>query len=168
MLRDPQARAKLGVDPGEAARGLVARNGFRFAAGGGRSFASPPGTAATNVFVESRDGVSLEELCQRVGDGLYVGRIWYTYPINGLQAGDFTCTVVGDSYLIRDGRIAAPLKANAVRISDNITSVLEGILAVTREAKGTTVWGGDEVVYAPSIAVAGLQVDEIAGFVETL
>jgi hypothetical protein len=55
-----------------------------------------------------------------------------------------------------------------VRISDNITSVLEGILAVTREAKGTTVWGGDEVVYAPSIGVAGLQVDEIAGFVETL
>jgi PmbA protein len=168
LLRDPRAREKLGVEPAEAAGGLVARNGFRFAAGGGRSFGSPPGTAATNVFVEGADGVSLDELCQRVGDGLYVGRIWYTYPINGLQAGDFTCTVVGDSYLIRNGRIAAPLKANAVRISDNITSVLEGVLGVTREAKGTTVWGGDEVVYAPSIAVGGLQVDEIAGFVETL
>ena len=112
--------------------------------------------------------MSLDELCRRVGEGLYVGRIWYTYPINGLQAGDFTCTVVADSYLIRDGRIAVPLKANAVRISDNITSVLDGILGVTRESKGTTVWGGDEVVYAPSIAVVGLQVDEIAGFVETL
>ncbi len=168
LLRDPQARAKLGVDPVEAAGGLVARNGFRFAAGGGRSFGSTPGTAATNVFVEGQDGVSLDELCRRVGEGLYVGRIWYTYPINGLQAGDFTCTVVADSYLIRDGRIAVPLKANAVRISDNITSVLDGILGVTREVKGTTVWGGDEVVYAPSIAVVGLQVDEIAGFVETL
>jgi hypothetical protein len=30
------------------------------------------------------------------------------------------------------------------------------------------VWGGDEVVHAPSIAVAALQVDEIAGFVDTL
>ena len=40
--------------------------------------------------------------------------------------------------------------------------------AVTRDAKGTTVWGGDEVVYAPSIAVSGLQVDEIAGFVDRL
>jgi PmbA protein len=168
LLRDPRARVKLGVNPGEAARGLVARNGFRFAAGGGRSFAARPGTAATNVFVEGRDGVSLDELCRRVGDGLYVGRIWYTYPINGLQAGDFTCTVIGDSYLIRDGRIAVPLKANTVRISDNVTSVLEGILGVTTEAKGTTVWGGDEVVYAPSIAIAGLRVDEIAGFVETL
>jgi PmbA protein len=168
LLRDPHARAKLGVEPAEAAGGLVPRNGFRFAAGGGRSFSTTPGTAATNVFVEGRDGVALDELCQRVGDGLYVGRIWYTYPINGLQAGDFTCTVVGDSYLIRDGRIAAPLKANVVRISDNITSVLEGILGVTRDTKATTVWGGDEVVHAPSIAVAGLQVDEIAGFVERL
>ena len=168
LLRDPQAHAKLGVDPGAAAGGLAARNGFRFAAGGGRTFGATPGTAATNVFVEGQDGVSLDELCRRVGDGLYVGRIWYTYPINGLQAGDFTCTVVADSYLIRDGRIAVPLKANAVRISDNITSVLDGVLGVTREVKGTTVWGGDEVVYAPSIAVAALQVDEIAGFVETL
>jgi PmbA protein len=168
LLRDPDARRKLGVEPAQAAAGLVARNGFRFAAGGGRSFAVTPGTAATNVFVEGRDGVSLEELCQRVGDGLYLGRIWYTYPINGLQAGDFTCTVVGDSYLIRDGRIAAPLKANVVRISDNITSVLEGVLGVTRETKATTVWGGDEVVHAPSIALAGLHVEEIAGFVETL
>ena len=168
LLHDPRARAKLGVDPEEAAGGLIARNGFRFAAGGGRSFASPPGTAATNVFVEGDDGVTLDELCRRVGNGLYVGRIWYTYPINGLQAGDFTCTVIGDSYLIRDGRIAVPLRANAVRISDNITSVLDGIVGVTSELKGTTVWGGDEVVYAPSIAVGGLQVDEIGDFVKTL
>jgi hypothetical protein len=55
-----------------------------------------------------------------------------------------------------------------VRISDNIASVLDDIVGVTGELKGTTVWGGDEVVYAPSIAVDGLQVDEIAGFVETL
>jgi predicted Zn-dependent protease len=168
LLRDPRAREKLGVDPAEAASGLVARNGFRFVAGGGRSFASPPGTAATNVVVEGTEGVAFDELCRRVGDGLYVGRIWYTYPINGLRAGDFTCTVVGDSCLIRDGRLAAPLKPNTVRISDNITSVLEGILGISRDARATTVWGGDEVVHAPAVAVAGLRVDEIAGFVETL
>ena len=161
------ARSSASIRPPPPA-GSWPRNGFRFATGGGRSFASPPGMAATNVFVEGDDGVSLDELCRRVGDGLYVGRIWYTYPINGLQAGDFTCTVIGDSYLIRDGRIAVPLRANAVRISDNITSVLDGVVGVTSDLKGTTVWGGDEVVYAPSIAVARLQVDAIAGFVETL
>jgi predicted Zn-dependent protease len=162
LLRDPAARTKLGVEPSEAASGLVPRNGFRFAPGGGRSFATQAGTAATNVFVEGAETATLDELVRRVGDGLYVGRIWYTYPINGLQAGDFTCTVVGDSYVIRDGRIAAPLKANAVRINDNLASVLQGVLGVTREAKGTTVWAADEVVYAPSIAVAGLEVEAIA------
>jgi predicted Zn-dependent protease len=168
LLRDPSARVKLGVEPAEAAGGLAARNGFRFAPGGGRSFATPPGVAATNVFVEGPDGLPLDELCRRVGDGLYIGRIWYTYPINGLKAGDFTCTVVGDSYVIRDGRIAAPLRANAIRISDNIAAVLEGVIGATREVKATTVWGGDEVVHAPAVAVAGLEVHEIAGFVDRL
>ena len=68
--------------------------------------------------------VALPELLARVRDGLYVGRIWYTYPINGLRAGDFTCTVVGDSFTIRDGRLAAPLKAKTLRINDNVTRLL--------------------------------------------
>jgi PmbA protein len=40
--------------------------------------------------------VSREELLRRVGNGPYIGRIWYTYPINGARAGDFTCTVTAD------------------------------------------------------------------------
>ena len=101
-------------------------------------------------------------------DGLYVGRIWYTYPINGLRAGDFTCTVVGDSYIIRDGRLAAPLRANTIRINDNITRLLGHIVGVTKDVKGTVVWAADEVVYAPEIAVTGVHVDAIAGFMEEL
>jgi PmbA protein len=161
LLRDPHGRAKLGVEPAAATAALVPRNGFRFAAGGGRQFGAPPGTAATNAVVEGRDPVPLDALVRRVGDGLYVGRIWYTYPINGLQAGDFTCTVVGDSYLIRDGQLAAPLRANAIRIDDNLRSVLEGVIGVTPTARGTMVWAADEVVHAPSIAVDGLQVHEV-------
>ncbi len=164
LLRDPDACAKLGVEPAEAARGLVARNGFRFAAGGGRHFSTPPGIAATNVLIEGSAAVSLDELIRRVGDGLYVGRIWYTYPINGLRAGDFTCTVVGDSYVIRGGRIVAPLRANAIRINDNIATFLNQVVGITKEAKGTMVWAADEVVYAPEIAVSGVQVEEIAEF----
>lgn len=168
LLRDPEARVKLGVEPAEAARGLVARNGFRFGAGGGRQFGSPPGIAATNVLIQAAEATSIDELIRRVGNGLYVGRIWYTYPINGLQSGDFTCTVVGDSYVIRDGRLVAPLKANAVRLNDNIATFLRNIVGITKEAKGTMVWAADEVVYAPEIAVSGVQVEEIAGFAERL
>jgi len=103
-----------------------------------------------------------------VKDGLYVGRIWYTYPINGLRAGDFTCTVVGDSFIIRDGRLAAPLKANTIRINDNISRLLAHVTGLTKDVKGTLVWAADEVVYAPEIAVTGVHVDAIAGFMEDL
>jgi hypothetical protein len=167
LLHDPEARQKLGVDPTAALAALAPRNGFRYD-GSGRSFETTPGTSASNVIVEGADPISLDQLVGRVRNGLYVGRIWYTYPINGLRAGDFTCTVVGDSFIIRDGRIAAPLKANAVRINDNLTRLLGAVVGATKDVKGTLVWGADEVVYAPAIAVAGVHVDAIAGFMEGL
>src|SRR5262249_24996089 len=98
LLNDPLLLQKLGVTREAAVPALVPRNGFRFD-GGGRSFEMAPTTAATNVIVEGTEPVAREDLIGTVRDGLYVGRIWYTYPINGLAKGDFTCTVVGDSYL---------------------------------------------------------------------
>jgi len=160
LLHDPAATDKLGVAGPSAARALVPRNGFRYD-GNGRSFERRPSTTACNVVVEGSRPVGFEELIREVRDGLYIGRIWYTYPINGLRAGDFTCTVVGDSFLIRDGRIAAPIRANAIRINDNITRVLLSVVGVTKDVKGTMVWGADEVVYAPELAVSGVHVDEI-------
>jgi len=120
------------------------------------------------VVVEGADPLARDELLRRVRDGLYIGRIWYTYPINGLAAGDFTCSVVGDSYIIRDGRLAAPLKANAIRINDNVTRILRHVVGVGKDAKGTVLWASSPVVYAPEIAVSGVPVDEIAGFMEEL
>src|SRR2546426_8043 len=168
LINDKALREKLGAAGAEAERALVPRNGFRFGAGGGRQFDAEPGIAASNVIVEGAAPVSLEELLRTVRDGLYVGRIWYTYPINGLRAGDFTCTVVADSYIIRDGRLAAPLKANAIRINENIGKILNSIVGITKDVRGTIVWAADEVVYAPEIAVRGVRVDEIAAFMEEL
>ncbi len=162
ILKDPEAPIKLGRDPRAVPRALVPRNGFRFGEGGGRRFEAPPGTSATNVIVESRTPVSLEELLAEVRDGLLVGRIWYTYPINGLRAGDFTCTVVGDSFLIRDGRLGAPIRANAIRINDNIQRVLRSIVGVTGNRRETTVWAADEVIHAAELAVTDVRVDAIA------
>jgi len=162
LLRDPALGDKLGATGAAAAAALVPRNGFRFGAGGGRQFDSPPGVAASNVVVEGAEPVSHEELLRTVGDGLYIGRIWYTYPINGPRAGDFTCTVVADSYIIRGGRIVAPLRANAIRINDNIATFLNNVVGVTKDAKATIVWAADEVVYAPEVAVSGVRIDEVA------
>jgi PmbA protein len=166
LLRDPDLAIKLGATGADAERALAPRNGFRFAGGGGRQFDRPPAVSASNVIIEGADAVSEDELLRRVGNGLYIGRIWYTYPINGLAAGDFTCTVVGDSYVIRDGRRAAPVRANTIRINDNLAAVLERVIGVSKEVKGTVVWAADEVVYAPAIAVEGVRVDAIAESME--
>jgi PmbA protein len=169
LLRDPRRAEKLGgADDAARAAALAPRNGFRFGSGGGRQFDERPRADVTNVVVESATPVGREELLRRVGDGLYIGRIWYTYPINGLRAGDFTCTVVADSYIIRDGRIAEPIKPNTIRINDNIATFLNNVAGVTKDVKGTVVWATDQATYAPEIAVTGVRVDEIAGFMEDL
>ena len=162
LLRDPALGAKLGATGAAAAAALAPRNGFRFGTGGGRQFDGPPGVAASNVIVEGAEPVTHDELLRTVGDGLYIGRIWYTYPINGPSAGDFTCTVVGDSSIIRGGRMVAPLRANAIRINDNIATFLNNVVGVTKDTRPTIVWAADEVVYAPEVAVSGVRVDEVA------
>src|SRR5262249_28128566 len=154
LLRDPGLPGKLGVGPAAAGSALVARNGFRLASGGGaRAFDAAPSIAASNVMVEGAPALSRDELLDRVGHGLYVGRIWYTYPVNGLRAGDFTCTVVGDSYRIRDGRLASPLRANAIRINDNIGRLLRHVIGVGSAVKATPGWASEGIVYAPDVAV---------------
>lgn len=160
LLRDPALPAKLG-ELAAAGPALVARNGFRAGEGGIRAFEAAPSIAASTVIVEGSEAVTGDELIRSVGNGLYIGRIWYTYPVNGLRAGDFTCTVTGDSFLVRDGRRAAPIRANAIRINDNIGRVLRHIVGIGREARATPVWGAEEIVHAPEIAVSGVPVEAI-------
>ena len=161
MLRDSKARDKLGVDPHDWRRALVPRNGFRFGQGGGRHHAALPSISPTNLVIEGSPAASLEDLLRTVKNGIYVGRIWYTYPINGIKAGDFTSTIVGDSYMIRDGKLAEPLEPNSVRINDTLHSVLNRITSIEHQQTGIVLWAADEVFYAPHIAVAGLNVSAI-------
>lgn len=166
ILRDPQARQKLGVDPSQHKESIAPRNGFRFGRGGGRHFDSQPGVSGTNVVIDGGSGESKEDLIRKVGDGLYIGRIWYTYPVNGFSSGDFTCTVIGDSFLIRDGKIAEPIRPNTLRINHNTHKVLQNVLGVTENRQGTILWAADQIVYAPDIAVRGVSVSEIAGYMD--
>ena len=168
LLSDPDAKEKLGIAPDRLHHALIPRNGFRSASGGGRRFDVPPSIAATNVFIKGPDEKNLADLIRDVENGLYIGRIWYTYPINGLRAGDFTCTVVGDSFLIENGKLARPIKANTIRINDNIHHLLQSITGIGHKSRPTVVWDGDEVVHAPEIAVSDLKFDAIAGYMDSL
>ena len=156
------------VDPASVADGIAPKNGFRTGRGGGRNFDSPPGTTPTNLIAEGQDSHSLQQLCELVGDGLYIGRIWYTYLVNGVSAGDFSGTVVGDSYVIENGRLAASIKPNTLRLNDNIGRVISSVLGVGTERTGVVRWSSDQVTWAPNVAVADFRVDEIAEYMESV
>lgn len=158
LLTDEQRAEKLGT---AAEIDFPPSSGYRLGEGGGRAFDALPGSAGTNVVMRSRGGVSDRELFRTVGDGIYLGRIWYTYPINGQRAGDFTCTVSGDSYLIRGGRLAEPLAPNCLRLNANIAQVFCDMLAVGARPHPATVWGSPEAYYVPAIAAAGISLGAV-------
>ena len=168
MLHDPRGREKLGVEPASVSEGIAPRNGFRTGRGGGRNFESPPGTTPTNLVVEGRESYTNQQLLQLVGDGLYIGRIWYTYPVNGISVGDFSGTVVGDSYIIENGRLASPIKPNTLRLNDNIARVISSVLGIGAERTGVVRWSSDQVTWAPEVAVNDFRVDEIAEYMESI
>lgn len=163
IRQDPRGRAKLGIDPAAAGDALAPRNGFRAGNGGGRDFNAAPGIVPTNLVAAGRDNLSRQELLRLVGDGLYIGRIWYTYAVNGFAAGDFSGTIVGDSYVIKNGRLAAPLLPNTLRMNDNILAVINNILGLGGERSGVVRWSSDQVTWAPEIAVAAFHLEAIGG-----
>jgi len=168
ILNDPAGREKLGVAPRDALEGITPRSGFRPGNGGGRDFGAPPGIASTNLVIDGGRGHSHNELLQMVGDGVYIGRIWYTYPVNGVTSGDFSGTIIGDSYLIKDGKLAAPLKPNTVRMNDNVLRLINNTLGIAAQHRATVRWSSDQVTWAPEIAVEGFGLEEISEYMESV
>lgn len=167
ILNDPRAEEKLGVAPADVQQALIPRNGFRYGRAGGRNFGMLPRASATNIVFQSPSATDLETLIKKIKKGILVGRLWYTYPVNGLRAGDFTSTLTADSYLIEDGRVKAPIKVNTLRINDNIANVLTGIGGMTSETRPTLLWAADEIVYAPlGIMVERVHFEQIAEFMD--
>lgn len=167
IQNDPNAKEKLGVDPKAHKSAFVPRNGFRYARGGGRHFDAQPGIHPTNVIIPG-DIDGTEAICKLVGNGVYIGRLWYTYPVNGTRAADFTGTVVADSYVIKNGKLAEPIRPNTLRINENLLNVMNNVIGVTKEGKPVLVWAADEIVYAPEIAVQNVHLDAIAEYMETV
>jgi PmbA protein len=151
LATDEHRVEKLGP-AGAAQTSFPPNSGYRLGESAVRRFDAHPGSAATNVIMRARDGKSERELIRAVGEGVYVGRVWYTYPINGQRAGDFTCTVSGDSYLIRNGVLAAPLAPNALRINANIEQVFAHPIGVGNRAEPALVWGAPEAYYTGALA----------------
>jgi PmbA protein len=160
LLADEHRAEKLGADAGTTIAFPV-RSGYRLGESAARRYDAHPGSTGTNVIMRTRGGVGDRELIEAVGDGIYIGRIWYTYPINGQRAGDFTCTVSGDSYVIRDGKIATPLAPNCFRVNANIEQVFAKPLAVGKRSETAVVWGAPEAYFVPALALEGIELTQV-------
>jgi PmbA protein len=152
LAGDESRAAKLG-ESAPPRPAFPPRNGYRGGEGGGRRFDSALRSGATNIVMKARDGRSETDLIKKVRKGIYVGRVWYTYPINGQRAGDFTCTVSGDSYLIENGKLTTSIKPNSLRINAHIDDVFGAASAVGSRLLPTFVWGQPEAFYLPALVV---------------
>ncbi len=157
LATDEGRAEKLGL-AGDQVPMFPSLSGYRLGEGGGRRFDQSPGSSGTNIVMKARGGIDDDAVIRKVRDGLYIGRVWYTYPINGQRAGDFTCTVSGDSYVIRGGRLAEPIAPNALRINSNIENVFGAIIAAGKRSHSTIVWGSSESFHVPAIACEGITV----------
>ena len=160
LLTDNQRGEKLGA-AAPLDLDFPPRSAYRLGEGGARRFDGHPGATGTNVIMKTSGGVDDKGLISAVRDGLYVGRVWYTYPINGQRAGDFTCTISGDSHLIRDGKLAAPLTPNCLRINANIAQVFTHPLAVGKKSVPAIVWGSPEAYFVPALAIEGITLSTV-------
>src|SRR5579862_3349599 len=160
LATDEERGEKLGIDADQVPI-LPPLNGYRLGEGGGRRFDQSPGSSGTNIVMKARDGIDDDAVIRKVRDGLYVGRVWYTYPINGQRAGDFTCTVSGDSYVIRGGKLAEPIAPNALRINSNIENVFRAIIAAGKRSHAAIVWGSPESFHVPALACEGITVASV-------
>jgi predicted Zn-dependent protease len=161
LATDENRAEKLGPGAPGAAK-FPPNSGYRLGESAARRFDANPGSAGTNLIMRARGGRSERDLIRAVADGIYVGRVWYTYPINGQRAGDFTCTVSGDSYIIRGGALAAPLAPNALRINANIEQVFANPIGVGNRAEPALVWGSPEAYYTIAIAADAIPFSAVA------
>jgi PmbA protein len=161
LISDERLGEKLGPAAVDLKPNFPPRSAYRLGEGATRRFDAHPHANATSVMMRTHNGVDQEGLLAVVGDGLYIGRVWYTYPINGQRAGDVTCTVSGDSWIIRGGKLAAPLAPNCLRLNANIGEIFTDPLAISRKSEPAIVWGAPELYFVPAVALKAVSLSAI-------
>ena len=129
--------------------GNASRSGYPV----GRSAEPIPFPSLHNIVIKSGD-YGMDEMIKETKNGLLVGRLWYTYPVNP-EKGDFSCTARSGIFVIKDGEIVGPSKM--VRIIDNLQRILMNISAIGKDSKHIMQWHSSPSV-TPSVRVDGIKV----------
>lgn len=121
----------------------------------GRSADPIPISAPHNLTISSGNQTR-DEVIKNTKNGILVGRLWYTYPVNPIK-GDFSCTSRSGIFLIKDGKLE-PIKP--IRIIHNLPIFLQNISAICNNSKTVLPWAGMPVT-CPTIRVDGISISSI-------
>lgn len=130
-------------------------NACRFGVPLGRATDPIPVCAPHNLTISSGDQTQ-DEIIKDTKDGILVGRLWYTYPVNPIK-GDFSCTARSGIFEIKNGTVS-PIKS--VRIIHNLPILLQNISAIGNNSKVVLPWAGLPVT-CPTIKCDGIFVSSI-------
>ncbi len=120
-------------------------NGFKGA------FSAPVGIAATNLVITPGEK-DFDQLCEWVGDGIYLTEL------NGLHAGvnkisgDFSLFCEG--FLIKDGKIERPVEQ--ITVADNFYDLLKKIIATGSDT--ISVPEGKGEYFCPSVVISNMNI----------
>ena len=79
-----------------------------------------------------------------------------------MTSGIISGTVIADSYVIRDGKLAEPILPNSLRLEDNIGGMIQRIIGIGNNQIPTILWASDEITHAPWMAMEQVKFLEIS------
>lgn len=121
----------------------------------GRSTDPIPVSAPHNLTMQTGD-TNRDEMIKNTKNGILVGRLWYTYPVNPIK-GDFSCTARSGIRIIKNGQL---LPAKPVRIIHNLPKLLQNITAIGNNTRTVLPWAAMPVT-CPSIQCDGIAINPI-------
>jgi len=89
---------------------------------------------------------SLEDLIDQAHNGLYVTNNWYT-RFQNYRTGDFSTIIRDGAFRIANGKLAEPVKG--LRLSDNMTRIIQSITALSKERRWIKWWEVDTPTLTP-------------------
>ena len=121
----------------------------------GRSTDPIPVSAPHNLTMLS-GSMSRDEIIKSTKNGILVGRLWYTYPVNPIK-GDFSCTARSGIQIIKDGKL---YPAKPVRIIHNLPKLLQNISAIGNNLRTVLPWAAMPIT-CPTIKCDGISITPI-------